>query len=397
MTLNTRKTLAVQILPPGGANPLTMGIRMNRRILVGSAIGLVIGALIADGGTPTYAYSLTAGTLPTNVSLTAAGKFVVTGALVGGEKAIFQAAVQDSSGPPIVFQATFEIDIQHVLQPVAVTPTPIENAFSLAYSYTFAVSGATGTLSWAIASGTPPPVTVLNPVTGEMTISPFAVTGTTYNFIVTATDSGSGDVLPIPVSMYMAPAIQMVSPLPATLVVGQYYPAIPIATAAQPYWPPAANFGIPPYKYAYTVFSGPTPDWMIFNKAGDGMISGTPDVATLPSTPIVMRIQAIDSLGVGATMFITLNVVEPNQKVQIKRNSSNVSNPGPNAMNFNGIGAASVTSDGNTAAITLGASMNSPNVSCTIPANSTAFIYGTLTLASGVFLTREAGAFLVVM
>jgi hypothetical protein len=192
--------------------------------------------------------------------------------------------------------------------------------------------------------------------------------------------------------MYMNPVVQMVSPNPITLTVGTYYPQIPQTSSGWPYSPPFANFGVPPYAYNYTVFSGPTPTWLKFNLAGNGMMSGTPDVATLPNTPIVMRVQAVDALGVGTAAFVTISVVVPNQSLQVQKAGTNVNAPGPNTLNYDGIGAAAVVSDGNIATVTLGANMNAPPGDVTIPPNSTAVVVRKFTIAAGKKLTSGAGA-----
>lgn len=198
MTLNTRKNLAVQILPAGGDNPLKLRLQMNRTVKVGATVGLIIGALIGQGGTPGYAYSIASGSLPTNTSLNADGTIQVIGALTPGKTA-FLAEVQDSA--TTIFQATFEIDIDSSLSVIHGNPTPMENGY--AYSYTFQIYGATGTVSWSISSGSVSTGVSLGSSTGILSGTPTSTAPADFIFVVTASDSGTGESIDIPCSVHL--------------------------------------------------------------------------------------------------------------------------------------------------------------------------------------------------
>jgi hypothetical protein len=204
-----RSNLGITISPPQGASDLKM-----RMVVDGLPVRkgeVLTGALIGQAGSPPYVYSIVSGSLPTGVSLdTATGLLSGTPTVVGFYP--FLAEVQDSALG--AFTCRFAIN---VIPPFVVTAgSPSDGEKDSIYSYAFAVSGATGSVTWAIS----PSLVIthglyLHTATGVLDTTDLgggtgAIIGSSdllVNFTITATDSGSGDSLTIPCSIYIWPAL----------------------------------------------------------------------------------------------------------------------------------------------------------------------------------------------
>ena len=132
------------------------------------------------GGTPPYTSTLTAGTLPTGLTL-ANGTITGTTTALGTYTLAFQAT--DSSVPPQSTTATLTLG---VTTPLAITTTTLPNgAVGASYSAPIATTGGLGTVIFAPTAGTLPPG--LSPITqGALSGIPTA-TGT-FTFTLTAVD-----------------------------------------------------------------------------------------------------------------------------------------------------------------------------------------------------------------
>ena len=300
---------------------------------VGAALGLVVGALIGQGGTPAYAYSIASGSLPSGLTLdTSSGNITVTGALTAG-KTTFLAQCQDAA--TTIFQATFEIDVDHELSFTADTPTPGEELF--AYSYTFKVAGATGAVTWS-SSATLPPGLSLNASTGVLSGTPAALSEGFYDFSLTAADAGTGDSIDAACVMriYRAPTVTFDQAGPSPVQSGTFLPPVYVGT---------------PYSTTVTVNGGLAP-FSFFDNGGalaalglsvdptTGTVSGTVTDTSL-ATPggydnaVLVEVGARDALGnlavvaqAGAVLML------PQNTLQAKAGGSDVGNPGPTSFNL---------------------------------------------------------------
>jgi PKD repeat protein len=132
-----------------------------------------------------------------------------------------------------------------------------------AYSQTVASIGGTAPLTWTVTAGALPDGLGLNAGTGE--ISGVPTTAATYNFTITATDSG------VPTPQADSQALQIVVQ-PSGLAVTT--PSLPDGTVGVAYSSTlAASGGVPPYTWSITV--GTLPDGLSLN-SGTGAITGTP-------------------------------------------------------------------------------------------------------------------------
>lgn len=138
--------------------------------------------LAASGGTGSYTWTRTSGTLPTGLSLASNG--VLSGTPSATGSFTFEVTATDTSSSSGAKSFTV-----NVANPVTVSTSSLPGAtLNSAYSQSLAASGGTSTYTWSVTSGSLP--------TGLTLSSGGALSGTptvggTFNFTVTATD-GAG-------------------------------------------------------------------------------------------------------------------------------------------------------------------------------------------------------------
>lgn len=215
-------------------------------------------SLAATGGTPGYTWSLSAGTLPSGLTLSTAG--VISGNPTSTGVSSFTVRVTDSLSQT----ATKILSITVSCTPLAITTTsPLPGANqNQAYSFQFTSSGGRGSVSW---SGTGIPAGLSLSTSGALTGIP---TGTgTSSLNITATDQCS----PAPQAAGGSFSLTITAaPAPVTIVTASPLPAGTQGSAYSTQL--AATGGVPGYTWALTV--GSLPPGLSIN--GAGLISGTP-------------------------------------------------------------------------------------------------------------------------
>ena len=249
----------------GGASSGTFSLTVNPKLTITNTSPLpaaMVGAAYSDtfaatGGSGGYTWAVTSGTLPTGLTLTAAG--VLSGTAASAGAANFTVTVTDSSSETA--SGSFALTVNPKLVITNTSPLPAATVDS-AYSDTFAATGGTGSgYTWAVTSGTLPAGLTLSSA-GLLSGTPTAAGPS--SFTVTVTDSGSetqSGVFSLTVNGLPALTITTSSPL-ANGIVGVAYNQTLSGTG-----------GLTPYTWSVT--SGALPAGLTLNTSS-GQISGTP-------------------------------------------------------------------------------------------------------------------------
>jgi hypothetical protein len=235
--------------------------------------------LLAIGGTQPYTWSVANGTLPAGLTLSPAGAISGTATLPGS--VTVTVAVRDSAQPPASVSVALTITATANLA-VTTTSLPIAHESS-SYNVTLAASGGAAPYTWSVASGQIPPGLALT-ANGLLTGKP-TTTGT-FAFKVTVTDTNQQSA-----SAKLSCTVQ---PLAVTTA------ALPTATAGSPYTTTvSAAGGVPPYSWSVT---GALPAGITFTP--DGVLTGTPTIASAQPLTIVVTDQANNSTSTTLTLTV---------------------------------------------------------------------------------------------
>lgn len=145
----------------------------------------------ASGGIAPYTYAITAGALPTGLTLGGTGDITGT-PTAGGTFNFTVTATSDSTGTGAPHTGSRAYAL--VIAPPTITlpaSTLANGTQGVAYSAMLnPASGGTGAYSYAVTAGALPPGIVLNASSGALSGTP--TSAGTFNFAVTATDSSTG-------------------------------------------------------------------------------------------------------------------------------------------------------------------------------------------------------------
>jgi hypothetical protein len=246
--------------------------------------------LTVTGGVPLYTWQLTAGTLPTGLTLNAStGQISGTpAAAMGATGFVFK--VTDSGTPQQGGTTTVTITIANLQITTVALPNGVVNT---AYSQALVATGGTTPYTWQLTLGTLPAGLTLNPSTGVIGGVPTSpVTATPLTFKVTdsstpqqtATKALTLTILPLLVT---APAVTLncvvSNPCSTTLTV---------------------TGGVSPYSWQLT--AGTLPAGLTLN-ASTGQISGTPAAAML-ATGFVFKVTDSGTPQQSGTTTVTIMI-----------------------------------------------------------------------------------------
>ncbi len=223
----------------------------------------------ASGGTAPYSYAITAGALPTGMSLSSGG--ILSGTPTAGGTFTFKVRATDSSGGTGPFTGTQSYSLNIAAPTIALSPATLPSAtVGTAYGQAVTASGGIAPYIYAVTSGSLPAGMTLSS-NGALSGTPVA--GGSFSFTISATDSSTGTG-PFTGSRAYALAVGSPSltmtPLSATGLT---------ATAGSSYSQAfTAGGGNGPYAYTLTVNSGTMPTGLSFNAASH-TLSGTPTTA----------------------------------------------------------------------------------------------------------------------
>ncbi len=250
--------------------------------------------LAASGGTGTYSWQLTSGSLPAGLTLNTS-----TGAITGTPTTAVVATpltfkATDTGTPAQSASANLTLTIQPPLL-IITTTSPLPNAqVNVPYSQTLAATGGTGAYNWQVASGTLPAGLTLNATSGAITGTPTTAIVAALTFKVT--DAGS----PAQTATSGTISLTVLPPGPAITT-----SALPNGAVGTPYsLTLAAQGGTLPYGWQLT--SGALPAGLTFNTS-TGAITGTPS-ATATATPLSFKLTDSSSPVQTATASLTLTI-----------------------------------------------------------------------------------------
>lgn len=136
-------------------------------------------SLAATGGAGGFTWSVTAGSLPSGLTLASSGTISGTPTATGTFN--FTAQVKDSVGTTASQAYTVSI-----ASPLTITTTSIPDAtVGVAYTFTLQASGGTAPYTWSISSGTLPAGLTLNSSTGVISGTPTTAGSSTITFKIT--------------------------------------------------------------------------------------------------------------------------------------------------------------------------------------------------------------------
>ena len=207
-----------------------------------------------SGGTGTYTYSVTGGSLPAGLTLNPSTG-AVTGTPTGSGQSTFTVTLQDTDGGTAIKTFALVVD-----PPPAFTGPTISGAdIGAGYSATPSSTGGTGPFTYAVTSGSLPAGLTLNPATGAISGTPSALGSTT--FTITETDA-DGDTASRTYTLTVGTPPTIITPALPTAAVGATYDE-PITTTN----------GAGPFTWSVT--SSTLPAGLALDPA-TGAISGTP-------------------------------------------------------------------------------------------------------------------------
>jgi len=243
-TLDGTLTINVSIVPSINLSPTTLSAGK-----VGTSYSA---AVAASGGTSSYTYAITSGSLPTGLSLSSSGAISGTPTTAGSYT--FTVTATDSGSN------TGSQSYTLVIAPNITIPTTLSaGKVGTSYSATLTASGGTSPYTYAVTSGSLPAGLSLS---SGGAISGTPTTAGSYTFTVTATDSSSYTGSQS-YTVVIAPDITLSPTTLSSGTVGTSYSTTLTASG-----------GTSPYTYAVT--SGSLPAGLSLSS---GVISGTPTTA----------------------------------------------------------------------------------------------------------------------
>ncbi len=219
--------------------------------------------LTASGGTTPYTWSLSSGTLPAGLTLSAStGQ--ISGTPTAAGTSTFTVQVKDSSSPQQTATKSLSITVAAAVTPVTISTSSVPSGqVGTAYSATLAAGGGTTPYSWGISSGALPGGVTLS-TAGTISGTPTA--SGSFSFTVKVTDSTTPTAQTATKSFTISVAAAVT---PVTISTGSV-PSGQVGTAYSTTL--AASGGTTPYSWS--ISSGALPGGLTLSTAGT--ISGTP-------------------------------------------------------------------------------------------------------------------------
>jgi large repetitive protein len=211
--------------------------------------------LTESGGTAPFAWSVSSGSLPAGISLSADGTLSGTPTATGTFS--FTVEVTDANS-----QSATEATSVSVSAGVSATfPAPPGADVGVAYTDTLTAAGGTTPYTWSVNAGSLPPGITL---TSAGVLAGTPTTAGSYTFTVNVIDANNG-IATTSITLVVAPTLALSFPAPPGAVVSTVYSDTLTATG-----------GTTPYAWSVSV--GTLPGGLMLN-ASTGVLAGTPTTA----------------------------------------------------------------------------------------------------------------------
>jgi len=246
----------------------------------------------ASGGTTPYTFAVAGGSLPSGLTLNAAGELKGTPTQWGTFS--FSVTVNDPYGS----SGTYPYTLVVAAPTLVVSPDELFAATAgLFYSQSLSTAGGFGPYSYRLLSGAPAGMTLSTD--GTLSGTPNDVPGL-YTFKVLATDAYGTTGTKTYTLQMATPTIYVTSPgLPAATVGQQYLQSLTVAGGSAP--------------YSFALVDGVPPSGITLSTAG--VLSGTPTTAGT----YLFTVHITDAKGVAATQSFRLVVEKPAPTVTKKK------------------------------------------------------------------------------
>ncbi|PXV59883.1 Putative Ig domain-containing protein [Dyella jiangningensis] len=263
-------------LSPAALNPMQLGTAFSQQ-------------LSASGGNGSYTYAVSAGVLPTGVTMSSTG--LLAGTPTAGGSFSFTVTARDSAG----FGGSQAYSTTIGAPSMAVSPAnlPAMTAES-SYAQTLSATGGTAPYTFVISAGALPAGLSLSPA-GVLSGTP-TVSGT-FNVTVLATDSSTGTGAPFSATRSYA----LIVNAPGITVSPGALSAVQTGVAFHQQLSASGGNG----SYTFTVSAGSLPTGLSLSSSG--ALTGTPTAAG----SYAFSISAKDSLGFSGTQSFTVSVAQP--------------------------------------------------------------------------------------
>jgi uncharacterized protein YhjY with autotransporter beta-barrel domain len=217
--------------------------------------------LTASGGTATYTYAVTAGSMPAGLTLSSGGVLSGTPTVYGNYNFTITATDSSTGTGPYSGSRAYALAVP-ASTPTITTASVANGTVGVSYSQTISASNGNAPYTFSISAGSLP--TGLSLSSGGV-ISGTPTAGGSYTFTVKVTDAASSTATQTYTGVtFSAPTITLTpSTLPAATQNSAYSQSL------------TASDGTSPYTYAVT--SGSLPSGLALN-ANTGALSGTPTV-----------------------------------------------------------------------------------------------------------------------
>ncbi len=292
--------------PGGSSSPATVSITVSPATISVSPTTLPnpqVGAAYSQtvsgsGGATPYSFAVTAGSLPTGLSLnTSTGAITGTPTIASGFS--FTITATDSSTGTGPYTGSRAYSVTTSAPSITLSPSSLSSGVvGSPYSQIISASGGTASYTYAVTAGSLP-----NGVTlaSNGTLSGTATQGGTFNFTVTATDSSGGTGAPFTGSR----AYSLTMAAPSINVTPRNQPAATVASAYSASF--AAAGGTGPYSFAITGGSLPAG----LSLASNGTLSGTPTAGGVFNFTVTATDSSTGSGPYTGSQAISLTVLAP--------------------------------------------------------------------------------------